>query len=262
MTAADYAFFADRPVGFAHRGGALYGPNVGLENTLAAFANAVALGYRYLETDVHASKDGVPVIFHDDRLDRVTDRTGLICHQPWSEVRRAKVGGTEQIPTLDDLLDAFPEARINVDLKIAEAVEPVWRAIKRHRAYDRVCVASFSERRLGAFRKLAGTRVATAMTPVGIAAFRLLPQRLAMIARGQAQVLEVPPAQLLAGRTVPVVTPQLLQAAHSLGLQVHVWTIDYRAEMERLLDLGVDAIHSDRIDILRDVLTERGLWPS
>ncbi len=260
MSVAHYPFFADHPVGLAHRGGALYGPNVGLENTLTAFGNAWDLGYTYFETDVHATRDGRVVVFHDEHLDRVTDRTGAVAQLTHAEVSRARVGGTEPIPTIDELFDAFPQARVNIDLKAAGAIEPLWRAIQRHGAHDRVCVASFSERRVAAFRRLAGPRVATAASQVGTAALRFLPQRLAFIARARVQVVEVPVAALVAGRTVPVATPELVETAHRLGLHVHVWTIDDPAEMHRLLDLGVDGIHSDRIDVLRDVLVERGHW--
>src|SRR5688572_11562358 len=101
------------PLAFAHRGGASEAP----ENTLPAFEQAVRLGYRYLETDVHTTADGELVAFHDDRLDRVTDRTGMVAELPWSTVRAARVDGREPIPLLEDLLGAFPEARVNIDPK-------------------------------------------------------------------------------------------------------------------------------------------------
>ncbi|MFD9130057.1 glycerophosphodiester phosphodiesterase, partial [Kitasatospora sp. NPDC059571] len=103
------------PLAFAHRGGDLGHP----ENSLAAFEAAVALGYRYLETDVHATRDGVLVAFHDSRLDRVTDATGAVAELPWDTVGRARIGGTEPVPLLEDLLGAFPAARFNIDVKAA-----------------------------------------------------------------------------------------------------------------------------------------------
>ena len=169
MSAADYPYFAPPPFGLAHRGGASHPANVGIENTLAAFATAVDLGYRFLETDVHATADGRLVAFHDEHLDRVTDRAGAIAELPWSEVAAARIAGSQPIPSLDDLLDAFPEARINIDIKAPGAVVPLWETIRRHAAYDRVCVGSFGERRLHAFRRLAGARVATAAGQLGTA---------------------------------------------------------------------------------------------
>ena len=138
--AADYPYFAPPPIGLAHRGGAEYPPNVGVENTLAAFGRAVELGYRYLETDVHASADGVLVAFHDERLDRVTDRAGAIAELPWAQIREARIGGREPVPTLEQILETFPATRVNIDIKAAGAIAPLWETIRRHAAYDRVCV--------------------------------------------------------------------------------------------------------------------------
>jgi glycerophosphoryl diester phosphodiesterase len=97
----------DGPLAFAHRGGAAGG----LENSMAAFGRAVDLGYRYLETDVHATADGVLLAFHDSTLDRLTDRRGRVARLPWSEVSRARIGGVEPIPLLEDLLEAWPDIR-------------------------------------------------------------------------------------------------------------------------------------------------------
>ncbi|HYU85192.1 MAG TPA: glycerophosphodiester phosphodiesterase family protein, partial [Kribbellaceae bacterium] len=102
----------DGPIAMAHRGGALHPDNVGYENSMKAFAHAVGLGYRYLETDVHATRDGVVVAFHDSSLDRVTDRTGVIADLPWSEVSKARINGHEPIPLLSDLLDRWPDVRL------------------------------------------------------------------------------------------------------------------------------------------------------
>ncbi|PID97187.1 MAG: glycerophosphodiester phosphodiesterase [Actinomycetales bacterium] len=259
-SAADHCYFGSPPLALAHRGGARYAPNVGIENTLRAFENAVALGFRYLETDVHTTSDEVVVAFHDTHLDRVTDRTGPIAALPWRQVRLARVGAREPIPRLDGLLEAFPDARVNIDIKSPGAVGPLWRVIERHAAYDRVCVGSFSDRSLARFRRLAGPRVATAAGRLGTAALRLLPAQLSRWIASPAQVLQIPLAHDVAGRSLPLVTTSLLCTAHRLGKQVHVWTIDDPALMHTLLDLGVDGLVSDRIELLRDVLIERGVW--
>lgn len=245
------------PLAFAHRGGDLGHP----ENSLAAFEAAVALGYRYLETDVHATRDGVLVAFHDSRLDRVTDHAGAVAELPWDTVRRARIGGTEPVPLLEDLLDAFPAARFNVDVKAAPAVGPLVEAIRRTNAWDRICVGGFSDSRLAAVRAAAGPRLATSLGPREVARLRL--RSLAgPLARGRGAPFAGVCAQVPERhRGVRVVDRAFVRAAHRLGLQVHVWTVDDPARIRALLDLGVDGIMADRIDVLRNVLGERGCRP-
>src|SRR6476660_4036703 len=124
------------PIPFAHRGGAGAWP----ENTMPAFEGAVALGYRYVETDVHVTADGVLLAFHDDVLDRVTDKQGRVDELPWSAVRQARVDGREPIPTLEEVLDAWPELRVNIDPKHDGAVEPLAATLTRRNAVERVCI--------------------------------------------------------------------------------------------------------------------------
>ncbi|MEY9874719.1 glycerophosphoryl diester phosphodiesterase [Streptacidiphilus sp. MAP12-33] len=250
------------PLAFAHRGGTLGGP----ENSVAAFERAVRLGYRYLETDVHTTADGVLVAFHDERLERVTDGEGAIAQLPWRTVSAARIGGREPIPTLEELLDAFPEARFNIDVKAPAAVHPLVDAVRRTNAWDRVCAGSFSEARLAAVRAAAGPRLATAAGPRAVAAVKLRALAggrvpLARAARRRAVCLQVPERMLGGGDTGPrLVDRAFLETAHALGLQVHVWTVNEAERITSLLDLGVDGIMTDRIDVLRDVLTERGAW--
>jgi len=237
------------PLAFAHRGGAGAWP----ENTMAAFENAVALGYRYLETDVHVTADGMLVAFHDDVLDRVTDRRGRIADLPWSEVGAARVDG-HAIPLLADILDAWPAVRVNIDAKHDAAVAPLVEVIGRHTAHDRVCVAAFSDRRLARFRRLTDGGVCTATGPAGIARLRLA--SFGPPGRRPAACAQVP---VRFGR-VRIVDPSFVGACHRRGLQVHVWTVDEAAEMERLLDLGVDGIMTDHPAVLKEVLSARGQW--
>lgn len=260
MPAADFPYFTTPPVGLAHRGGWLRGSDT-LENTMPAFAAAVELGYSYVETDVHATSDGVLVAFHDVTLDRVTDGHGIVAEQPWSVVSRARVGGLEPIPALSEILSTWPHLRVNIDIKSAGAIAPLWECIREHTAYDRVCVGSFSHRRLAAFRALAHGRVATAASPREVARLRFLPRARTDRTAAVAQVLQIPETVSLRGRMVRLVTPTLLDRAHEAGMQVHVWTVNDEADMRRLLDAGVDGIVTDRIDLLAGVLTERGAWP-
>nr|WP_232248502.1 glycerophosphodiester phosphodiesterase [Streptacidiphilus rugosus] len=250
------------PLGFAHRGGTLGGP----ENSMPAFERAVRLGYRYLETDVHATADGVLVAFHDERLERVTDGSGAISALPWRTVSAARIAGREAIPTLEELLDAFPEARFNIDVKAVGAVRPLVDAVRRTNAWDRVCAGSFSDSRLAAVRAAAGPRLATAAGPRAVAALKLRALTggrapLARSVRRRSVCVQVP--EFLPGeaeRGVRLVDRAFLDTAHALGVQVHVWTVNEAERIRALLDLGVDGIMTDRIDVLRDVLIERGAW--
>ncbi len=259
-----FAYLDDAPavIAFAHRGGAYHPEIEGLENTLAAFRHAVAMGYRYLETDVHLTRDGMLLAFHDRVLDRVTDRTGAIADVTYAEVQQALIGGREQVPTLALLLEEFPEARFNIDLKSEGTVSALADFIAARQAWDRVLVSSFSPARLRHFRRLTEHRVATSAHPAEIAAFLLLPSaRLATwVTRGAPAALQIPHHRRVRGCTLRVATPALLRRAHAAGKHVHVWTIDDPEEMRELLDRGVDGLMTDRTDILKDVLVARGQW--
>ena len=243
---------------FAHRGGAYHPEIEGLENTLVAFRHAVDLGYRYLETDVHATRDGVLFAFHDAALDRVTEQRGAVADLTAAEVGRALIAGREQIPRMDTLLEEFPDVAFNVDVKSDATVAPLVEMVRAAGAEDRVCVGSFSRRRIDEFRRLAGPRVATAASPREVAAFRFLPaaRLVDLVLRRAAPVLQVPHRH----HGVTVVTRGLLRRAHASGRHVHVWTVDDPSDMHHLLDLGVDGLMTDRTDLLREVLLERGQW--
>lgn len=222
---------------------------------MPAFQRAIDLGYTYLETDVHVTVDGVVVAFHDDDLLRTCGRPGKISQLPWSEVATARVDGREPIPRLDELLAAWPQARVNIDCKADAAAMPLADVLDDAQALDRVCVAAFSDRRLVRLRRRLGPRACTALGPADLAALRLLGRR-----PRTALAAQVPPATHVRRRTFPVVNERFLQRAHHWGVHVHVWTIDDPGEMRQLLDLGVDGVMTDRPAVLRDVLVERGEW--
>ncbi|HEU4949086.1 MAG TPA: glycerophosphodiester phosphodiesterase [Kribbella sp.] len=254
MSAAGYPFLDhDGPIAMAHRGGALHPDNVGYENSMHAFAHAVGLGYRYLETDLHATRDGVVVAFHDDRLDRVTDRSGVVSELPWSEVSKARINGHEPIPLLADLLDRWPDVRLNLDIKADNCVEPAATVLQKLDAIDRVCVSSFSQKRVRRIRRLLGERLATGFGYREVALLRFV--SFWPVSRAGACV-QIPDRY---GR-LKVLTPGLIRRAHAAGRQVHAWTVDDPVAMRRLLDAGVDGIITDRTDLLRDVLIDRGEW--
>lgn len=240
------------PIPFAHRGGASEVP----ENTMPAFEHAVGLGYRYVETDVHVTADGELLAFHDDRLDRVTDHTGIVAELPWARVRTALVDGREPIARFEDLLGTWPELRINVDPKHDGAVEPLAEAILRTDAVDRVCVGAFSDKRIARLQERVGSALCTSMGPRQVARLVAASTRLPGGGGLTSPCAQVPTHQ----GPVPLVTDRFVATAHRRGVQVHVWTIDDRTEMSRLLDLGVDGIMTDRPKVLKDLLVERGQW--
>jgi glycerophosphoryl diester phosphodiesterase len=236
------------PIAFAHRGAS---PD-GRENTLAAVERVVRLGFTHLETDVRVSRDGVPLLMHDPSLDRTTDRTGAVADLDWDEIDRARVGGTEPVARLDELLATFPDLRVNLHVKVAAAVPPLADAVTRAHALDRVCVAAFQDRYVAAARALLGPGLCTALGTRGVIALKLASRRGGRV-RATALCAQVPSR---VGR-LHVVDEHFVRAAHRSGMAVHVWTINDPAEMRRLLDLGVDGIMSDRAETLLGVLDGR-----
>lgn len=243
-----------KPIAMAHRGGAKNPELIGHENTMRAFQHAVDLGYRWIETDVHATRDGVLLAFHDHTLDRVTDGTGRIRDLDFARVATARIGGAEPIPVFAEVLATFPEIRFNIDVKAPNAVAPLVDLITTADARDRICVSSFSQRRIAQVRSELGPSLCTGLGPVEISQIRLGPRVLDRFVRGAClQISE-------RYESIRLLTPTLVERAHAQGLQVHVWTVDYADDMHRLLDAGVDGLITDRTDILRDVLIERGQW--
>jgi len=247
-----YAFLdGPQPIAFAHRGGA----QEGLENVASLFADVRRLGYRYVETDVRTTADGVPVVFHDEDVSRLTGEAARIGDLTYADVRRLQVG-EEQIEPLAAVLDAFPDLRFNIDLKDEGSVDSVPAVLARSGARDRVCIASFSERRLRRARRALGPEVCTSLGTGGVALF--LPLALARTGRsGQGAAALQVPWVLPGGRTLPA---WFVQLAHREGLAVHVWTVDEPAAMEAALDLGVDGIMTDRPVVLKEVMVRRGVW--
>ncbi|MFC8534391.1 glycerophosphodiester phosphodiesterase [Streptomyces sp. NPDC057249] len=240
------------PLAFAHRGGAAGGA----ENTTAAFRRAADAGCRYFETDVHASADGRLVAFHDATLDRVTDARGRLAELPWSEISRARVAGREPLPLFEELLETFPGARWNVDVKAEAALRPLLELIRATDAWDRVCVGSFSEARVARAHRLGGPRLATSYGVRGVLGLRLRSYGIPAALRAGAVCAQVPESQ----NGIRVVDRRFVREAHARGLQVHVWTVNEPERMAALLDLGVDGIMTDHIETLRTVLSERGAW--
>lgn len=241
----------DGEYGFAHRGGDERAP----ENTLAAFQHATDLGFRYLETDVHLTRDGVLVAFHDKGLGRVAGTRGAIADHSWDELARLDLGAGNGIPRMDDLFAAFPDARFNIEPKSDAAVRPLTDMIRTRGLLHQVCIGSFKDARVLAAQRLLGPDLCTSPGPIALA--RLGTRSLVRGRRSPSRfgVVQIPP------RLGPTrLTANQVARYHEMGLQVHVWTINEAAEMRRLYDIGVDALMSDRVSTLKQVLTERGRW--
>ena len=231
---------------FAHRGGTSEAP----ENTIASFRHAVSLGYRYLETDVQLTADGVLVAFHDDDLRRTCGRDARISELPWSEISTARVDGREPIPLLTELLEEFPETMLNIDAKSDATVEPLVATLRATSSLDRVCIGSFSHRRLRRVRAALGAAVCTSASPVEVVSW------LAGRVPAGPSCFQVPMKQ----GPIDVVTHRTVERTRAAGKPVHVWTIDVPGEMQRLIDLGVHGIMTDQCVTLRNVVRANSLW--
>ncbi len=245
---------SDGPLALAHRGDRRRHPP---GNTWTALASAVDLGVHVVETDVQTSADGVVVLFHDDRLDDATTGSGAVGDHDWADLRRLRYrhDGRELddgLVPFADVLDRWPDLRLNVDVKTDAAVEPVVELVHDRGALDRVCLTAFDRSRIGRIRRLAGDGACTGLARWEIVAVRVAAwTRLPVPTPGH--VVQVPRRR----GPIPVVDRTFLRAAHGRGLHVHVWTVDDPAEMRRLLDLGVDGLITNDPATLLDVIRSR-----
>lgn len=237
---------------FAHRGGGLENP----ENSRQAFAAVAAMGYRYIEIDVQASRDEEVFVFHDDTLERTTDGVGIVAERAMSDLGGVRMAGGETLVTLAEALESFPAMRFNIDIKTDHALEPTLDLIARMNCLDRVCVASFSDARLAAARRRFGQALCLSSGPRSVAALRFGAWGIP-VASPDVACAQIPLAQY----GIPLATAGFVRHCNAKGVAVHVWTIDEEAEMRRLIRLGVNGIVTDRPSLLRRVAIEEGVWP-
>jgi len=252
-----------RPMVFAHRGGGGLFP----ENTLEAFEYSAKMGVDVLELDVHATSDGALVVHHDSTVDRTTDGRGRIGELTLDEIKKLDAGYSFStdggktfpfrgkgvtIPTLEEIFAALPEMTFNVEPKqqTPSIIKPLCSLIRERKMSDKVIVGSFRQAVLDEFR-LECSEVATSASPSEVSKF------LALSKTGVAESYS-PPMQALQVPeyigSLQVVSKQFVEAAHKRNLKVHVWTINETADMQRLLELGVDGIMTDYPDRLLDLL--------
>ena len=249
--------FFDSPLPriFAHRGFAAPGGEI-VENTIPAFAAALELGAHYLETDVHASSDGVAIVSHDPDLGRLTGVNSLVSAHTLAELRAIELGGGATFSSLAEVLDTFPDARFNIDIKSKDAVSPTIEAVRAIGAGKRALLTSFSERRrMGAVRAI--PRVATSAS-AGRFLRALIAGKVGLTSEVRRALAEVDAVQVPErALSLAVTTPVFVQQLHEADVEIHVWTINDSDAMNRLLDLGVDGIVTDRTDIAMTVLASR-----
>ena len=248
---ANSNFLNDNFLAFAHRGGNDFGP----ENSLKSFLSAYEIGYKYLETDVHLSKDGYLVAFHDESLDRVTNKSGLIKDLNLNEIKRAKINNTEEIPLLIDLLENLPDCFFNIDCKSDDTVLPLINLIKKYSLLKRVCIGSFSQKRINFIRKSLGPNVKTSMGPNEILFGKIL-SNLSVVRNFKSTYASLPMRRY----GVNLLNERYINFLKSKKKKVIAWTINDESEMRLLIKRGVDGIMTDKILLLKNILIEENKW--
>jgi glycerophosphoryl diester phosphodiesterase len=247
-------FSSPRPRVFAHRGLAVAAP----ENTLAAFAAAIEAGARHIETDVHASSDGIAIVSHDESIERVAGRPGRVRDFTLAELEAIDLGNGQGFSSLATVLERFPDALFNIDVKSMDAAGPTAAAVAAAHATDRVLVTSFSERRRRrAARELPGVASSASgpMFLVALVLAKIGATPLLRLALRDVDAVQVP--ESAAGMTIA--TSRTIARLQRAGVEVHFWTINEEASMIRLLDLGADGIVTDRCDRGLRIVSERAL---
>jgi len=265
--------FLDLPkqIVMAHRGGmGLWPPN-----TLYAFEHALAMGVDVLEMDIHMSADGTIVVRHDPTVDATTDGMGAIKGLSLDQIKALDAGYTWTkdagdnypfrdlgitIPTLEEVLVAFPKARLNIDIKPddPEILVPFVRLLKNYESLDRVLVGSFHDQQLGTFRRLC-PQVATAAGVSETRVFYIL-NRLGLGAVYQPRAQAFQPPEIVSGQRI--ISERFVEGAHVHNMQVHVWTVNEVEDMQRLLNWGVDGIISNFPDRLLRLIKRDAVKPN
>ena len=244
-------FLEEKFLAFAHRGGNEFAP----ENSFRAFKSAVDIGYKYLETDVHLTKDGFLIAFHDDTLDRVTDKSGLIRDLTLSEIKKAKIAGTDEIPLLSELLNSFTDCFFNIDCKVDETVQPLINLINNKDFINRVCIGSFSQKRINFIRKSLGKEVKTSMGPAEV----ILSKFLSYTSLGynfKSSYTSIP----IRRYGINLLEERNIKYLKSNNQKVIAWTINDEDQMKMLINIGIDGIMTDNLTLLKKVLIEESLW--
>lgn len=253
MTSTHSFFELGRPLALAHQGGA----KEAIDNSSEAFANAHQLGYRYLDIDLQVTSDGIVVAHHDETLERVTGLTGAVAERGWDELSAARLPNGEALARFDDLCDAYPDAYWNIELKSDHAIGPTVELIRRRELGPRVCLSTFSDKRMKTLRRaVSGLGPATSTPKYATLWLRISSYLSVLPYRTAADVSQAP----IENKGITILDERFVRRAHTAGVAVIAWTIDEPDEMHRLLDFGVDGINSDVPTVLKQVLEERDQW--
>ena len=223
------------------------------ENTLAGFTAALAAGADVLESDVHVARDGVPVLFHDDTLERLIGDPRRIADVDSTELSELDLGSGQGVPTLSAVLQALPQAQWNLDMKSKDAPAASASVITECGAQDRVLLASFSGRNRRAVQRLV-PQVATSAS-AGQFLLILISAKLglrALVARlvSRVSALQIPERAL----GIDTTTPRFMALMHSCGVRVDYWVVNDETTMRRLLQRGADGLVTDNVAAARRVV--------
>lgn len=245
----------EKPIVLAHRAGGNEAP----ENSLTAFTKMEQLGFRYIETDVHSTKDGVVIIFHDSALERTTNGKGKVAQYSWNELKEIRDDSGNGLLRLDEVLEKYPNLFLNIDAKTSHVVPSLVHVISSKNAFSRISLASFSEPRLKRLRKMLPGMVSS----LGQEAIALLVLQSKLPKKWQpyfdwlvpgvkkgVQAVQIP---AMFGK-IKVLTPQLIELCHRRKQAVHIWTVNEATEMLEFLAMGVDAIITDEPSLARRVI--------
>ena len=263
---SNHSFYSEgppRPWVIAHQGGDGLWPS----DTMFAFERAAEMGVDVLEMDMHSTSDGVLVLMHDSTVDRTTNGTGRINDMTLADLKALDAGYNWSeddgqtfpfrdmgitAPTVEEVFTTFPDYRLNIEIKQAEPsiTEPFCQMIRDHQMENKVLVPSFSQEVVNEFRQVCPEVATSAGESEVITFFVLSKLFLENIYSPEATALQVPESRF--GLTV--LSKRLIDAAHKRNLQVHPWTIDDVEDMQRMLDMGVDGIITDRPDRMMELL--------
>jgi glycerophosphoryl diester phosphodiesterase len=267
--APSYAWFTPQagdhqPLVLAHQGGEGQWPS----NTLLAFQNAARAGADVLDTDMHLTKDGVLILMHDETVDRTTDGAGAIRDLPLAEIKQLDAaydfslddgrtypyrGQGITVPTLEELFQAFPDKRFGIEIKQTEPIESAKRfcaLIRQYQMQDKILVSSFRQENMDAFRKEC-PEVATSATENEVKLFYVL-HLLGMTRAFTPSYSSFQVPEESGG--IYLLTPQFISAARERNLPIVPWTINEEADLQHMIDLGVDGINTDYPDRLLELL--------